>query len=111
MREREGGEGDGGGSGFRFYKENADGKYAPAGYGQDMFWNSMEMELGSKLTKIDHSAYRSYHPLMSEEYVFVACDGGQDASPCLDVFLKDRPGYELRKEFRAEPYQMYLMKK
>src|SRR3989344_7047578 len=96
--------------GFRFYKENADGKYAPAGYGQDMFWNSMEMELGSKLTKIDDSAYRSYHPLMSEEYVFVACDGGQDASPCLDVFLKDRPGYELRKEFRAEPYQMYLMK-
>lgn len=96
---------------FRLYVEDSNNKYVPAGYGLDMFWSSMEMELLAKLTKVDDSAIRSYRPLTDEQYIFLACDGDTDTSPCLSAFLKDFPRYELQKTFWANPYQMYLTKR
>ncbi|OGZ01794.1 MAG: hypothetical protein A3G64_00290 [Candidatus Liptonbacteria bacterium RIFCSPLOWO2_12_FULL_60_15] len=96
--------------GFRVYAPEPNGQYTRR-LSEEIFWNPLEIETRIKLTKVDDNAVRSYRPLTDEQYIFLACDDSADTRPCLDVFLKDSPGYEPQKSFLAQPYQIYLTRR
>ena len=76
-----------------------------------MFLVPLELELKTKLAKIDEETYRGYSSLADEQYIFVMCPDKANAAPCLDAFLQSSPEHKVLKAFMAEPYQAYVVKR
>ncbi len=78
---------------------------------EEMFLVPLEIELETKLAKIDEATYRGYSSLADEQYIFVMCPDRANTAPCLNAFLQSSPEYKVLKTFVAEPYQAYLAKR
>jgi len=78
---------------------------------EEMFLVPLELELKTKLAKIDEETYRGYSSLADEQYIFVMCPDKANTAPCLDAFLQSSPEYKVLKAFMAEPYQAYVVKR
>ena len=85
-------------------------------YVEGVFWRLLEEEMRIKLVAIDNADVRGFHPLTTDDYIFLICryTGEQEETykECLSGFFAHRPEYSVEKNiYIGSPYSVFLAKK